>query len=105
MPAPFKIGTLISGGGTNLQAIIDACKNGRIPGKIKFTGSDTPGVRGLERADKAGIDTFVVDYQQIIRSCRSNGISSDDLPKDFTLSEVMEKQKLMDPADARTRFS
>lgn len=46
----------------------------------------------------------MVDYQQIIRSCRSNGISSDDLPKDFTLSEVMEKQKLMDPADARTRF-
>ncbi len=69
MPAPLKIGTLISGGGTNLQAIIDACKHGRIPAKIMFTGSDTPGVRGLDRAKQAGIATFVVDYQQIINAC------------------------------------
>jgi phosphoribosylglycinamide formyltransferase-1 len=104
MPAPFKIGTLISGGGTNLQAIIDACSAGRIPGKIMFTGSDTPGVKGLDRAEKAGIDTFVVDYQQIISSCKKNGIASTDLPDDFTLTEVMDKQKLMDPSDERTRF-
>jgi len=104
MPTTLKIGTLISGGGTNLQAIIDACADGRIPGKIMFTGSDTPGVRGLERAEQAGIDTFVVDYRQIITSCRNNGIAPADLPDDFDLAEVTSKQKLMDPADDRTRF-
>lgn len=104
MTTPFKIGTLISGGGTNLQAIIDACRDGRIPAKIMFTGSDTPGVRGLDRAKKAGIATFVVDYQQIITACRDNGIAPDDLPDDFNLAEVTDKQKLMDPADDRTPF-
>jgi len=104
MPAPFKIGTLISGGGTNLQAIIDACKDGRIPAKIMFTGSDTPGVRGLDRAKQAGIATFVVDYQQIINACRDNGIAPEDLPDDFNLAEVTDKQKLLDPEDERTRF-
>lgn len=104
MPAQFKIGTLISGGGTNLQAIIDACRDGRIPAKIMFTGSDTPGVRGLDRARQAGIATFVVNYQQIINACRDNGIAPDDLPDDFNLAEVTAKQKLMDPEDARTRF-
>ena len=104
MTTPFKIGTLISGGGTNLQAIIDACRDGRIPAKIMFTGSDTPGVRGLDRAKQAGIATFVVDYQQIITACRDNGIAPDDLPDDFNLAEVTDKQKLMDPADDRTPF-
>jgi phosphoribosylglycinamide formyltransferase-1 len=104
MPAPFKIGTLISGGGTNLQAIIDACRDGRIPAKIMFTGSDTPGVRGLDRARQAGIATFVVNYQQIINACRDNGIAPDDLPDDFNLAEVTDKQNLMDPANDRTPF-
>lgn len=104
MTTPFKIGTLISGGGTNLQAIIDACRDGRIPAKIMFTGSDTPGVRGLDRAKQAGIATFVVDYQQIITACRDNGIAPDDLPDDFNLTEVTDKQKLMDPVDDRTPF-
>ncbi|MDZ7667031.1 MAG: phosphoribosylglycinamide formyltransferase [Desulfotignum sp.] len=104
MTTLFKIGTLISGGGTNLQAIIDACSAGRIPAKIVFTGSDTPGVKGLDRAEKAGIDTFVVDYQQIVTTCRENGITPNDLPDDFNLAEVTNKQKLMDPADDRTPF-
>jgi phosphoribosylglycinamide formyltransferase-1 len=104
MPTTFKIGTLISGGGTNLQAIIDACKDDRIPAKIMFTGSDTPGVRGLDRATQAGIATFVVDYRQIINACRDNGIAPNDLPDDFNLAEVTAKQKLMDPKDERTRF-
>jgi phosphoribosylglycinamide formyltransferase 1 len=103
MAAHINIGTLISGGGTNLQAIIDACKDNTISGNIMFTGSDTPDVKGLERAKTAGIDTFVVDYARIIRSCRS-GIADDDLPKDFNLAEVMEKQNLVDPADENAVF-
>lgn len=95
MANQIKIGTLISGGGTNLQAIIDACKPGGIDARILFTGSDVPGVKGLERADKAGIETFVVDYSQIIKSC-GNGIDDKDLPSDFDFEEIQGKQCLMD---------
>ncbi|MBE9521012.1 MAG: phosphoribosylglycinamide formyltransferase, partial [Proteobacteria bacterium] len=43
----IRIGALISRGGTNLQAIIDACESGRIDGKMVFVGSDNPEARGL----------------------------------------------------------
>ena len=95
MAKQIKIGTLISGGGTNLQAIIDACKSGSIDAKILFTGSDVPGVKGLGRAEKAGIETFVVDYSPIIKFCR-NGIDEKDLPLDFDFEEILGKQCLMD---------
>ena len=109
MADKINIGTLISGGGTNLQAIIDACPDNSpdsLPGNLSgslidanivFTGSDNPGVKGLERAKKAGIDTFVVDYSNILKSCRKNGIKDTDLPKDFNLKEILSKQKLFAP--------
>ncbi|MFU8770002.1 MAG: phosphoribosylglycinamide formyltransferase [Desulfotignum sp.] len=103
MTAKLRIGALISGGGTNLQAIIDACIAGRVAADILFTGSDTPGVRGLERAEKAGIDTFVVDYTKIIIACRKQ-MTDADLPADFNLAEIMAKQKLRDPSDRETEF-
>ncbi|MBU2429993.1 MAG: phosphoribosylglycinamide formyltransferase, partial [Proteobacteria bacterium] len=96
MASKIKVGTLISGGGTNLQAIIDACLDHRIDAQIVFTGSDTPGVKGLERAQKANIETFVVDYSQIIQSCKKKEIADSDLPEDFNLEEMLSKQKLMD---------
>ena len=100
----LKIGTLISGGGTNLQAIIDACSQGRIDAQISFTGSDVDGVKGLERAGKAGIDTFVVDYAKIISSCRSNEGNLDaELPGDFNLEDILGKQRLMDVAKDREK--
>ncbi|MCP4673490.1 MAG: phosphoribosylglycinamide formyltransferase [Desulfobacula sp.] len=94
MKRKINIGTLISGGGTNLQAIIDASLDNSIDAKIIFTGSDNPGVKGLERAEKAGIDTFVVDYSKILSSCRQNGIKETDLPEDFNLNEILSKQNL-----------
>ncbi|MBC2703654.1 phosphoribosylglycinamide formyltransferase [Desulfobacula sp.] len=94
MAKKISVGTLISGGGTNLQAIIDACLNNSIDANILFTGSDSPGVKGLERAQKANIDTFVVDYSQIIQSCKK-GINDTDLPKDFNLEEIQSKQQLV----------
>jgi len=93
MAKKINVGTLISGGGTNLQAIMDACQSNRINANIIFTGSDNPGVKGLKRAQKANIDTFVVDYFQILASCKK-GINEADLPKDFNLEEIRSKQKL-----------
>lgn len=94
MADKIKIGTLISGGGTNLQAIIDACATDQIDAKILFTGSDKPGVKGLERAQQAGIDTFVVDYSAIISDCKKN-LDDSMLPPDFDMADVLSKQKLV----------
>ncbi|WP_020585572.1 phosphoribosylglycinamide formyltransferase [Desulfobacter curvatus] len=96
MVEKLKVGTLISGGGTNLQAIIDACNQGRIDAQIVFTGSDVDGVKGLERAQKAGIDTFVVDYARIIADCRNARDLDSLMPNDFHLEDILKKQQLVD---------
>jgi len=58
-----KIVVLISGSGSNLQAIMDAIDSGRIQGEISAVISNKAGVFGLERADKAGIATEVLDHK------------------------------------------
>ena len=56
-----KIAVLVSGGGTNLQALIDAQAAGKIPsGKIALVVSNASGAYALERAKNAGIATEVV---------------------------------------------
>ena len=56
-----NIAVLVSGGGTNLQALIDAEKSGIInSGKIKLVISNKEGAYALERAEKAGIKTALV---------------------------------------------
>jgi len=57
-----RIAVLVSGGGTNLQALIDAEKAGKIPhGEIKLVVASKPGIFALERASKAGINSVVVE--------------------------------------------
>ncbi len=59
---PVKIAVLVSGGGTNLQALIDAEKSGIIKsGKISLVVSSSPTAYALERAKNAGIETAVAD--------------------------------------------
>lgn len=56
-----KIAVLVSGGGTNLQALIDAQHRGEIVnGEITAVIASKPGVYALERAEKAGIPGYVV---------------------------------------------
>lgn len=57
-----KIAVMVSGGGTNLQALIDAAGRGEIPhGELTVVISNKPGVFALERAKKAGIANCVVE--------------------------------------------
>ncbi len=55
---------LISGGGTNLQAIINQVSSGELRIELQAVVSDRPGILGLERADKAGIPTRTVEYSK-----------------------------------------
>ena len=60
-----NIGVLVSGGGTNLQALIDAQKSGIIKsGKIVTVVSNKPDVYALERAKNAGIDSHVITRKE-----------------------------------------
>lgn len=89
----IRIGALISGGGTNLQAIIDACESGRIDGKMVFVGSDNPEARGLERGIKHKIPTFVVNYKTIIQGYKKEP-EQVVVPDDFDLDDILAKQSI-----------
>jgi len=99
------IGALISGGGTNLQAIIDACMSGKINGQMVFVGSDTPGAGGLDRARQNKIATFVVDYKSIIREFKKDP-QAVVLPDDFKIDELLSRQTFFsgqnDPAHVQS---
>ena len=61
-----KIAVLVSGGGTNLQALIDAEKNGIIKsGTISLVVSNVKGAYALTRAENAGIETLTVSKKEL----------------------------------------
>lgn len=59
--APLNIGILLSGSGTNLQAIIDEIEAGRLNAKISLVVSSRPDAYGITRAKNANINTLVMD--------------------------------------------
>ncbi|MBI2459388.1 MAG: phosphoribosylglycinamide formyltransferase [Parcubacteria group bacterium] len=93
MRKKLKIGVLVSGNGSNLQSIIDACKSGRINGEVTFVGSDRPGVFALERAEKHGIPNFVVDYGEELKKLKRAGsiIGANIAPKDYNFNDILKK--------------
>ena len=63
MAAPLKVAVLISGRGSNLQALIDAFASPESPVKIVLVLSNRPDALGLERAAKAGLKTEIIDHK------------------------------------------
>ena len=59
MSSPLRLGILISGSGTNLQAIIEAIRTGELNATIPIVISSREGVEGIARAQAAGIETVV----------------------------------------------
>lgn len=94
MADTIRIGVLVSGGGSNLQAILDACQSGQINGNVVFVGSDNPKAYGLDRAKKRHIPTFVVNYKEIIKQAK-DGRWQDLVPKDFDLGGILASQEIM----------
>src|SRR4029079_12710566 len=60
---PRTIGVLISGRGSNLQALIDAVGDGTLDARVALVISNKANVAGLDRARTAGIDTLVLDHR------------------------------------------
>lgn len=77
MSEKTKIAVLVSGGGTNLQALIDAEKRGELPdGELSLVVGSREGIYALERAEQAGIAHTVVhkDEPRLIETLQSRGI-------------------------------
>ncbi|MBQ6631254.1 MAG: phosphoribosylglycinamide formyltransferase [Romboutsia sp.] len=71
----LNIGVLISGGGTNLQAIIDETKSGGINGTVKIVISNKKNAYGLERARLSGIESvYETDEDRIIEILEEKNI-------------------------------
>lgn len=62
-PERLPLVVLISGTGTNLQAIIDAIRNNGLPAEVRAVISNRASARGLERARSAGIATEVLEHR------------------------------------------
>jgi phosphoribosylglycinamide formyltransferase 1 len=62
--APVKLGVLISGTGTNLEAIIDAIERGGLRAEIRVVISNRPNAQGLERARRHGIPARVIEHRR-----------------------------------------
>jgi phosphoribosylglycinamide formyltransferase-1 len=58
-----RVGVLISGRGSNLQALIDACEVPSFPGEIVLVIANVPGAAGLARAKATGIPTLTIDHK------------------------------------------
>jgi len=61
--ARLKLGVLISGRGSNLQSLIDACADPAFPAEIVLVISNIPNVQGLDRAEKANIPTKTINHK------------------------------------------
>ncbi len=61
--AMIVLGVLVSGGGTNLQAILDAIDASALAAKVAVVVSNVPGAGALARAEKKGIPTVVIDHR------------------------------------------
>lgn len=59
-----RLVVLVSGAGTNLQALIDACSDPAYGARVVAVGADRDDIEGIARADRAGIPTFVRKVDQ-----------------------------------------
>lgn len=63
-PEPARLVVLVSGAGTNLQAMLEACADPAYGAEVVAVGADRDGTVGLERADAAGVPTFSCPLDQ-----------------------------------------
>ncbi len=93
----LRIAVLVSGGGTNLQALIDRAEKGKLDADIVCVGSDRASAYGLVRAQRAGIPTFVVSYEKYLKG------PLDEPVDEALLGSVDARQRILADADAEVR--
>lgn len=96
-PRRLRVAVLVSGGGTNLQALIDRAKEGTLEADIVCVGSDRASAYGLVRAQQAGIPTFVVSYEKHLKG------PLDDPFDDAVVVAVDARQRILRDPDVEAR--
>ena len=84
----IHLGVLISGSGTNLQAIIDACNSGALNAEVSLVISDHYAAPGLQRAKDNGIDAIYIDRANYLTTREYNTALRNmlrDQPVDFVV--------------------
>jgi len=97
----LRLAVLISGSGTNLQALIDRSNAGELAAEIVAVASDRADAFGLERASQAEIPGYVVDYAKY-RALAADTLANRQLPVDLTILE--QKQKILNHPDRAARL-
>ena len=87
----LKLAVMISGSGSNLQAMVDQIEAGKLDAEISMVVSNNPEAYGLTRAEKHGISTAFVDYTKYGKKLLPE-IDESRLPSQF--AEVIERQKI-----------
>lgn len=85
MPEPLALGVLLSGSGTNLQALIDAIAAGRLHARIAVVISNVSDAGGLERARRHGVTTLALPHRdaasreaydgRLVQALRDHGVT------------------------------
>ncbi len=101
----LRIVVLISGGGTNLQALLDHSAAGDLAAEIVAVVSDRPEAYGLVRAERAGVPTHVVDYKAHLQRQIEKPL---ELKLPLNLEELARRQKILkipDPEKSLQRLA
>ncbi|WP_370247926.1 phosphoribosylglycinamide formyltransferase [Nocardioides sp.] len=96
---PARLVVLVSGGGTNLQALLDAAADPAWGAQVVAVGADRGGVEGLARAERAGVPTFVrplADHPD--RAAWDHALAADVAAHDPDLVVLAGFMKLVGPA-------
>jgi phosphoribosylglycinamide formyltransferase-1 len=93
-----RIAVLVSGSGTNLQALIDRSSAGGLAAEIVVVASDRFDAYGLVRAERAGVPSHVVDYRSYFQRQIERPLEL-DLPID--LEELARRQKIIASGDTQ----
>ncbi len=96
-PRKLRLAVLISGGGTNLQAMIDRSHAGTLDAEIVAVLSDRAGAFGLKRAEKANIPAFHVDYAKPVELKTAQRLAD--------LADLDRRQKILKNADPAERLA
>jgi phosphoribosylglycinamide formyltransferase 1 len=83
--AKLALGVLVSGSGTNLQAVLDAAARGTLPAQVRVVIANVATAKGLDRARAAGVPAIVVDHKafpsrevfdaEVVRVLLAHGVS------------------------------
>lgn len=92
-----RIGVLASGGGTNLQAIMDSCTRGEIRGEVVIVISDNPDAFALERARKKGIRAVAIPASGLKREEHERIVNQHLLDEKVDLVVLAGYMRIMTP--------